>query len=154
MAISITVIDGAGSDTEDDAELEMENIMTRACPPCDAAVCIDHADSSLDMPDTLRNGLRSFRAGYINYGQSGHSLRPIKEAICLFFGHDDVYDPDIDNMLQSAVEKVVDENETVEFLVYQHLGCNERAGVFCCCPEPSPTYRCFSTALISPNDQK
>ena len=41
-------------------------------------------------------------------------------AICLFFGHDDVYDPDIDNMLQSAVEKVVDENETVEFLVYQH----------------------------------
>ena len=22
-------------------------------------------------------------------------------AICLFFGHDDVYDPDIDNMLQS-----------------------------------------------------
>ena len=41
-------------------------------------------------------------------------------AICSFFGHNDVYDPDIDNMLQSAVEKVVDENETVEFLVYQH----------------------------------
>ncbi len=46
----LAVIDGAGSDTEDDAELEMENIMTRACPPCDAAVCIDHADSSLAGP--------------------------------------------------------------------------------------------------------
>ena len=46
----LAVIDGAGSDTEDDAELEMENIMTRVCPPCDAAVCIDHADSSLAGP--------------------------------------------------------------------------------------------------------
>lgn len=40
-------------------------------------------------------------------------------AICSFFGHKDVYDADIDTMLQSAVEKVVEENETVEFLVYQ-----------------------------------
>lgn len=40
-------------------------------------------------------------------------------AICSFFGHKDVYDADIDTMLQSAVEKVVEENKTVEFLVYQ-----------------------------------
>ncbi len=41
-------------------------------------------------------------------------------AICSFFGHKDIYDTDIDAMLLSAVEKVIEENETVEFLVYQH----------------------------------
>lgn len=39
-------------------------------------------------------------------------------AVCCFIGHDEVYDVDIDARLWSAIEQIVTENETVEFLFY------------------------------------
>ena len=41
-------------------------------------------------------------------------------AVCSFIGHNKVYDVDMDARLQAAVEQVVSENETVEFLFYSH----------------------------------
>lgn len=38
-------------------------------------------------------------------------------AVCLFLGHEDVYDPDIEDRLQAAVDRTVAENEAVEFLL-------------------------------------
>ena len=38
-------------------------------------------------------------------------------AICSFLGHEDVYDADIEARLQAAVNQVVAENDTVEFLL-------------------------------------
>ena len=39
-------------------------------------------------------------------------------AVCLFLGHWDMFDADIDSRLQEAVECVVQKNKQVEFLVY------------------------------------
>ena len=41
-------------------------------------------------------------------------------AVCSFLGHWDIYDADIENRLQAAVDKVVNRNESVEFWLYPH----------------------------------
>lgn len=42
-------------------------------------------------------------------------------AVCSFLGHRDIYDTDIEDRLQTAIERIVNENEAVEFLLY-HRG--------------------------------
>lgn len=41
-------------------------------------------------------------------------------ATCSFLGHAELYDVDIEGRLQAAVDRIVAENETVEFLLYDH----------------------------------
>lgn len=40
-------------------------------------------------------------------------------AVCSFLGHRDIYDADIVDRLQAAAEQIINENDTVEFLLYQ-----------------------------------
>ena len=41
-------------------------------------------------------------------------------AICSFLGHAELYDVDIEDRLQAAVDRIVTENDTVEFLLHDH----------------------------------
>ena len=40
-------------------------------------------------------------------------------AVCLFLGHWDIFDADIDSRLQEAVDLVIQKNKQVEFFVYK-----------------------------------
>lgn len=40
--------------------------------------------------------------------------------VCSFLGHRDIYDADITDRLQAAVERIVNKHNAVEFLLYQH----------------------------------
>lgn len=39
-------------------------------------------------------------------------------AICTFWGHKEIYDTGIDDMLQTAVNSIVQENDKTEILIY------------------------------------
>lgn len=41
-------------------------------------------------------------------------------AICSFLGHRELYDVDIEGRLQAAVDQIVAENDTVEFLLHDY----------------------------------
>ncbi len=44
--------------------------------------------------------------------------RDISMAVCTFLGHNDIYDAEIDSMLQSGIEHIVTENEKTDFLIF------------------------------------
>jgi len=47
-------------------------------------------------------------------------------AVCSFHGHKDIYDADMDTMLQSSVNQIVAKNKSVKFQIYHHGQFSER----------------------------
>lgn len=52
-------------------------------------------------------------------------------AVCSFLSHESIYDADVEDRLQTAADQVVNENESVEFLLNYKCESIDRRRINC-----------------------